>query len=322
MSEQEFIEFKAVFEEWLKQNKKNIPNRVVDTNVNKILKAYAREYRELLNYLLANIDDLLENDATKALEIEATLRQFEERINQITGTVSTEVTKGITQAYLTGILLDNTDFISFDKVNTYKAEQLIKDTMEDLLYATENTKRGVKKVIRDIVAKQVQLNALKAEHSEEVAKAILAQLSKKAIQERLKKEGFIGIIDSAGRKWNLKTYIDMVVRTKNNQAYHEGLKDSMDIRATDLARVSTHKADDACVNFEGLIISMRGETKGYLTYDELKATGMIFHPNCKHNCYPVNKIELLHEDYIKIHEAQSKKLKELLKKSKRKSSKK
>ena len=322
MNEQEFIEFKELFDQWAKHNSKDIPKRVVDTNVNKILKAYAREYKELLNFLIANIDDLLANDTIKALEIEATLRQFEGRINQINGTVSAEVTKGVTQAYLAGVLIDNAGMVTFDRVNTYKAEQLIKDTMEDLLYATENTKRGVKKIIRDVVAKQSQLHALKSEHSTEVAKAILSQLSRKTIQERLKKEGFVGIIDKAGRKWNLKTYIDMVIRTKNNQAYHEGLKDSMDIRATDLARISTHKADDACVNFEGLIISMQGQTKGYLTYDELKATGMIFHPNCKHSCYPVNKIELLHDDYIKVHEEQSKKLKELLKKSNRHSSKK
>lgn len=319
MTEQEYIEFLDVFNKWLAGNKNEIPKRVVDKGAEKLLKAYAKEYKRLHDFLVDNLAALFEQDEVRANDTLALLKQYEERMTQLNTQISAEVGDAVMEAYVTGQLfneviteaLDQVEvgLLALNRINTYKAEQLVADTMEDLLFSTQNTDRHIKKLVRECVAKHIQLNALKGEHSTEIAKVLRNELKRKGLSEKILKEGFVGIIDSAGRKWNLKTYVEMVIRTKMNQAYHEGLSDSMSMRDTDLARISTHNAVDHCINFEGLIISMQGKTEGYLTYAQLKATGLVFHPNCKHTCYPVNKIELLHEDYIKEHEKKLKKIK-------------
>ncbi len=85
----------------------------------------------------------------------------------------------------------------------------------------------------------------------------------------------------------------MVVRTKMQQAYIEGVKEETKTRGVDLAVVSSHGATDSCGHFEGAIISLRGETPDYPTYDDLLSTNAIFHPNCMHTVNPIRNPGLL-----------------------------
>ncbi|GGK36657.1 hypothetical protein GCM10010965_32000 [Caldalkalibacillus thermarum] len=38
---------------------------------------------------------------------------------------------------------------------------------------------------------------------------------------------------------------------------------------------------------------MNGVTDGYLTYDNLRASNLIFHPNCMHKITPIRDVSLL-----------------------------
>lgn len=176
--------------------------------------------------------------------------------------------------------------------------------MEDLLFATDNTSVHLKKLVRSVFQKHLTLSGLEKTSQKELIKRIQLDLTKKGLSNMIKKDGFVGIIDKIGRKWELSVYVKMVVKTKMAQAYHEGLKDKAHETGKDLAMISKRGAKDSCRYFEGVIISMTGLTNGFMTYDQCKATGLIFHPNCRHNCYPIRDMNALHEEDVHTHEKQ------------------
>lgn len=110
----------------------------------------------------------------------------------------------------------------------------------------------------------------------------------------------------------------MVVNAKMQEAYHEAIRESAITRNRDLAQISDNGATDSCASFENMVISMTGATKGYPTYDQLKATGMIFHPNCRHTCRPLRDFSLLSDEDQELHRQQMSKLSQNLKKAKKK----
>lgn len=185
-------------------------------------------------------------------------------------------------------------------------DALIADTFEDLLYATQNTSRKVKKIVRDTVSERMRINTAQQLGRRTQTKDIVERLSKQGLSRRLKKDGWVGIVDKANRRWNLTTYAEMVVRTKMQQSYVEGVRSEALERGVDLAIISSHGATDPCSNHEGAIISMNGTTKGYPSYAELRGSDEIFHPNCKHTISPLRSPDLLPEDVYKKAEAQTK----------------
>ncbi|WP_235918959.1 phage minor capsid protein [Heliomicrobium undosum] len=185
--------------------------------------------------------------------------------------------------------------ISFSMLARERVDALISDTYTDLLMATQNTERKVKQLVRTAVSETLRQKALEQMGRQSMKKTIVDDLTQKGLSAKLNSEAWVGIVDRAGRRWNLSTYAEMVVRTKLTQAHIEGTRVETLERGVDLAVVSSHGAKDACRTFEGLVISLHGLTPGYLTYDQLRSTGKIFHPNCQHHVSPVRDMGLLPE---------------------------
>lgn len=311
-------QYEELLNQLLEQNnlkRPDIPQRIAKQSAEHILKAYEREYKRLYNELLDELTDKFSygSEPTQK-EVMSVIAQIERRMNELHKQIANDVSVEIQKNYISGhanhsaVVEQITEmailqtFAPFSLINSHKAEQLIADTMDDLLFATQHTSKCLKKIVRDVFNKHLTLAGLQGTNYTELAKIIRKELTRKGFSETLLTHGFIGIIDKKGRKWNLKTYVDMVVSTKMTTAYHEGLKDKAIESGKDLARVSEKGSKTPCKYFEGMIISMTGQTEGYMTYDQLQATGMIFHPNCQHTCLPVGKIELVHEEDVKFHE--------------------
>lgn len=192
-------------------------------------------------------------------------------------------------------LADATAGVQFSLLAKENVEALINDTYGDLLLATQNTEKKIKQLVRQAVSETLRVRAIEQAGRRTLRKEIVTSLSKGGLSAKLDAEAWVGIVDKAGRRWNLSAYSEMVVRTKIRQAHIEGVRTETLERGVDLAVVSSHGAKDSCSNFEGLVISLNGETKGYLTYDQLKATGKIFHPCCKHHVSPLRELSLLPE---------------------------
>lgn len=104
----------------------------------------------------------------------------------------------------------------------------------------------------------------------------------KTYREQLAKQGITGFEDRLKRKWNMRTYAEMVARTTTMECHLEGTRNRLLEQGYDLVKVSTHTgACEKCAPWQGRILSLTGHTEGYQTIDEAKQAGL-FHVNCKH----------------------------------------
>lgn len=97
--------------------------------------------------------------------------------------------------------------------------------------------------------------------------------------------------DSAGRKWNTRTYMAMNARTNAMRVYNDLLCANLaKASGSDLVRVSLGGDPhcEECKPWEGRILSATGATAGFPTYDEAKDAGC-FHPNCVHTLEAVDE---------------------------------
>lgn len=183
----------------------------------------------------------------------------------------------------------------FATIHRSFVEAMIDDTFNDLLAATQRTEQQIKKLVREAVADHLRVNAAQSLGRRTSQREIIDTLTKAGLSRTLKEESWKGIVDAAGRRWNLSTYVEMVVRTKLRDAHTEGVRREALQRNVDLAIISSHGAKDACRMFEGLVISLNGLTPGYRTYRELRASNLVFHPNCKHYTIPIRNLDMLPE---------------------------
>lgn len=330
MTEQEYDKLlKDILQKFNKKNH-DIPARILDKSIDNVLKVYASSYKQLYKELLEQVyeDFSVLADASYQSQLKL-LQMIESRLNELDSTIMNQISIELEKAYVSAEIFHTLatetvktieelrGYIPYSQLNNYKMEQIVADTMEDLLFATKHTEKELKKFIRETFAKNLQYHALKNENRFNMQKLIEKELSKKMLEESLKKKGFVGIVDSAGRKWNLKNYIDMAVSTKMNQAYTEGLKDRAKETGKDLAVIPEKGASDSCKYFEGMIISLTGETEGFSTYDQLKASGLIFHPRCQHSPCPIGRLDLIPDEDIAFHNKKVKELKNIPKKNKK-----
>lgn len=106
--------------------------------------------------------------------------------------------------------------------------------------------------------------------------------SARKIREQLAERGVTGFTDRAGRKWNMRSYAEMVARTSTMESHLQGTANRLAEQGHDLIRVSNHRgACSLCVPWENRVLSLTGKTPGYPTLAEAKDAGL-FHPNCLH----------------------------------------
>jgi hypothetical protein len=117
--------------------------------------------------------------------------------------------------------------------------------------------------------------------------------------ERFLSKGVKGFTDSAGRRWELASYVEMAMRTGSAQASVEGHLDRLAAVDVDLVIVSNHAQEcKVCRPFEGKVLSRSGPTGRVevpsAVEDRTVTVNVIdtvsgavraglMHPNCRHN---------------------------------------
>lgn len=187
-----------------------------------------------------------------------------------------------------------------------RLDKILTQTQDDLLRATQNTELNVKQLVRKVVAKEMNDIAMSGRIGKRsnMAKRVEEQLRRGFLEKGLR-DADTAIIDKAKRKWKVRTYSTMVARTKMNMAYIDAIREEGLQQGFDLAIIST-KPDtkDDCLNFEGMIISLNGLTEGYLTYEELKKSKRVFHPNCGHFVRPIASLAFVPPQQLEQHRQQ------------------
>lgn len=111
----------------------------------------------------------------------------------------------------------------------------------------------------------------------------------------LKKNGITHFYDKAGRQWQIETYVKMRTLTELMQAERLSFFTRATQYGVDLVRIihlNIHPQCELCIPFNGKILSINGNTPGYMTIQEAAMQGL-FHPNCDHVS---EELELAPED--------------------------
>jgi hypothetical protein len=122
-----------------------------------------------------------------------------------------------------------------------------------------------------------------------LSRATPAEAQAQAWRE-LTAKGITGFTDSAGREWNLASYVEMAVRTATQRAYNASHRERLTLAGINYFTISTTgRPCPLCAPWEGKVLA---DTPGEVTEDghtftvaatieEATAAGL-FHPNCKH----------------------------------------
>lgn len=267
-----------------------IPQPNYDKDVDKIVKVYQSALRDIQ----AEMTDVLLDDFRRGMlaSYEAQLRAI---ISELDGKAIAMTTELIEKAATNGIA---DTLMALGYAETYKQAQamatfgalnkpfidaVIMDTQTDLLAITANTERKTRQVVRQAIA-----DAMRETYAKGGGKG--ADLTREALA-KLKDEANLAIIDAAGRKWKLETYVKMAVHTKSMHAHrqaaiNEGIEDG-----AYYGIISSHNAKDACRHYEGKIVKLADSADGDYPFIGDIPRSSLFHPYCRHLVTPIRNPE-------------------------------
>lgn len=307
----------------------DIPFPEYEGNEQKIIDMYLLYWKQVEEeiLLLSELPDSMENQRLLK-QRQATINRLTVLFYEMRKAMNAEIPAVITDAYLSGLSYTaiTSGFVGYQlsQVNYKRAltqtkqqlktefapskqryrDRMIRDLQTDLLKATRNTEESVKAIVRESFAKSMAEGALKSQKRSAIASKVKQEITKRALKNKLSEN--VAIIDKMGRKWSLDRYVNMAVRTKVNNVYFDGIREQAKSEGMDLAVINTNPGTtDACKTYEGMIISLNGETKGYKTYEQLKASKKIFHPNCRHFARPIPSLDLVPKSILDKHKKQS-----------------
>lgn len=298
------------------QNTNDLPSPIYIRDRKKLVKAYQTAMQDLAKLIVKELAVKDPSDVQVVNTVKL-MKQVEMIIQNLNATAKTLTADVVQQAFSHG---EAVHLMKIAGVQSYEEalkqagmttlskgmiDSIVADTFSDLLVATSYMEEQLKQTVRKAVAKTLQLKLAQNAGYNETSKQLFKELTKKGLSEFVVKEGFVGIIDKKGRRWQLKTYVDMVVKTKTQQAHVEGIKHQGHLTGFDLAIISHHGATDDCGLWENVIISMNGQTKGFPTYSEARMTKQIFHPNCEHTMLPIRSTDIVHPDILQQHKIKS-----------------
>lgn len=310
----------------------DIPFPEYEGDVEKILKIYETHWKRIEEEVLL-LSELPESVTKQRLirQRQATIARLTLLFYDLRKALNESVEPMITDAYLSGLaytavtsgaVATSVTLQTYNRTLSREKRRLqntlrpsrqryidltIRDLQTDLLKATKNTEKSVKAIVRESFAKVMSEETLRFQKRSVISKKIRKEITKRALRNKLDKN--VAIIDKAGRRWGLTRYVNMAVRTKANSVYFDGIRQEAKERGMDLAVINTHPlTTDACVKYQGMIISLNGDTKGFKTYEELKASKEIFHPMCRHFARPVPSLEFVPKAILDEHKKQMKRL--------------
>lgn len=156
-------------------------------------------------------------------------------------------------------------------VSTYEAQvtSRLESVKSDLVTVAEEIKSNSSSVFKDISTK------IDKKKREELSQELL---------NILKASGITHFYDKAGRKWQLETYVKMRTLTELVQGERLAFFTRATQYGVDLVRIvhmNLHPQCELCIPFNNKILSINGDTPGYMTIQDAAIQGL-FHPNCDH----------------------------------------
>lgn len=253
---------------------------VNEANILKVTSTFKRAYKDVLSEITTATDFGVANRRAILAQIEGILTELGTDVQafleeELPGYYEIGSEQAVRQ--LRNVGADVAVQEGFNRIHSDAIVALVDDTArafgESLTGIQRSADLVLGKATRELLTQQMAKGFIGGEAIATVRKVI-----KGTIQE----QGLSALVDKGGHKWTLDRYADMLFRTKAVEARNRGLANRMTENGYDLVQVSTHFTEhEECRVWEGKILSLTGETKGYPTVADAERAGL-FHPNCKH----------------------------------------
>ena len=264
-------------------------DKELEKKIEKLIALYLAANDEFINLIINGMAVEYPTDSVHVQSMTSMLNRITSLSNTLKNSSKPKVESVITTAYESGYLnASGGTEIKFTDAQQATLDKLMTDTYNDMLIATKYMSEAAKRFVRVKTSQVMQLQQALRQGNKSLAYSLARQLEAGKLGKDASTQAFTGIVDKAGRRWNLKTYSEMVVRTKVQQAHIYGTAQQGHEMGYHLFIISSHNALDACSHWEGKIISVGESIDGYPSYEELAASNEIFHPNCKHHITPIS----------------------------------
>ena len=264
-------------------------DKELEKKIEKLIALYLAANDEFINLIINGMAVEYPTDSVHVQSMTSMLNRITSLSNTLKNSSKPKVESVITSAYESGYLnASGGTEIKFTDAQQATLDKLMTDTYNDMLIATKYMSESAKRFVRVKTSQVMQLQQALRQGNKSLAYSLARQLEAGKLGKDASTQAFTGIVDKAGRRWNLKTYSEMVVRTKVQQAHVYGTAQQGHEMGYHLFIISSHNALDACSHWEGKIISVGESIGGYPSYEELAASNEIFHPNCKHHITPIS----------------------------------
>jgi len=174
---------------------------------------------------------------------------------------------------------------AFTGVSRQAVEQLQASLLDRLDSASQTLGRRVE----DIYARETRRASLRAILGQSgspraATNDLMLRLQRDRQVAALVRDGGVGFVDSAGKRWQLRSYADMAIRTQTREAVVQGAMTRMVSHGIDLARISTSPgACEKCRPYEGRLVSLTGATTEYQGEPVMSGPLPPFHGRCTHH---------------------------------------
>lgn len=250
-----------------------------ENNIKKLTTLYNKAYGQIVGELEGATSFGVANR-------KAILQQVENILTELGGEVNTTLQKEIKKYYEVGakdgvlqlqkVNADVAVASGFNRIHKEAITSLVDDAQtsfgDSLTGVGRSTQLALNKATKEQLTTQMAIGKVGGKSLDSI-KAVLSGT--------LRQQGLPALKDKSGRTWSLDRYTEMLARTKAVEARNRGLANRVAENGYDLVQVSSHGADDVCGDWEGMILSVSGQTDGYPTVSDAEADGL-FHPNCKH----------------------------------------
>lgn len=268
-------------------------DKELEKQIKKLIALYLTANDEFINLIINGMAVEYPTDSVHVQSMTSMLNEITSLSNTLKNSSKPKVESVIKTAYESGYLnatsnLGGGSSIKFTDTQQATLDKLMTDTYNDMLIATKYMSESAKRFVRVKTSQVMQLQQALRQGNKSLAYSLARQLEAGKLGKDASTQAFTGIVDKAGRRWNLKTYSEMVVRTKVQQAHVYGTAQQGHEMGYHLFIISSHNALDACSHWEGKIITVGESIDGYHSYEELAASNEIFHPNCKHHITPIS----------------------------------
>lgn len=169
------------------------------------------------------------------------------------------------------------------RIHTEALNVLISDGMSDMKTAIQNVKDNLPGKLDEITAEVVKefgAGIVSGENRNKVTARISDIFAKRGLTS-------FTVEDKNGNIRNLPLdfYAKTVTRTKLRSSHNQGSENRYRENKVDLVIVDEHYPTcKECASKQGIVISLTGDTPGYVTKDEIGLPP--YHPNCRHTIKP------------------------------------